>query len=305
MNSVSSYIPQIHSITLTDWLQKLGEKAFLAWLQFHSWKTDQAHDDQPYSLCFSINKLVKKLSIGKSTFYNKILKPLLRYGLIDLQPTESANRETHLLVYAFPQNSPEKACLPLIPLSEPNDEWEGKLSIKEASSAPVSKEPLNEPTLTYSENTTRMKKDSNLPPSNPKEDSMIDSLPVELQLPIQSDPQLLERLASIVEAHQKCCTHPQYTHQAFLEKLTTCVKYPHDKRHFAAYLLKAILNEWNKPKRPAPPSVKPSKPCPNDVPVWIWEQQERQKLGIAKESIPLQPDQQAEINRLLKELGEI
>ena len=40
-------MPQIYPVTISDWIPKLGEKAFLTWLQFHSWKLESAVPKEP------------------------------------------------------------------------------------------------------------------------------------------------------------------------------------------------------------------------------------------------------------------
>jgi hypothetical protein len=57
--------------------------------------------------------VIKKLKVGNSTFYDKILRPLWNYGLINLQFSRKGGYHVQLILYAFPLSQPDKATLPL------------------------------------------------------------------------------------------------------------------------------------------------------------------------------------------------
>ncbi len=78
-----------------------------------------------------------------------------------------------------------------------------------------------------------------------------DSLPPLIQQTIREDQRLVERSTEIIQAYLQCHHHPGYDEIKFNKKMLTCLEYPYVKKeNFGAYLLKALLNEWN-----AKPSV--------------------------------------------------
>lgn len=121
------------------------------------------------------------------------------------------------------------------------------------------------------------------------------------------DPRLVERRDGIIQTYHKCREHPSFHDAVFLEKMQSCITYPHDKHRFGAYLRKALFNEWNKSSSPSAKKSSPSsqRNCLKDVSEWVFQQQERERMNVPLQKEGLNPDQQAEINRLLKELGEI
>jgi hypothetical protein len=107
-------LPQQHFIAADDWIPKMGESAYVAWLMFYTWAnradTDRTHDIIPNSL----NKVIKKLGVGREKFYQKIVRPLWNYGLIDFHHYE-VGKTTYLniIVYEYPQNKAALATEPL------------------------------------------------------------------------------------------------------------------------------------------------------------------------------------------------
>ncbi|RKD26484.1 hypothetical protein BEP19_16735 [Ammoniphilus oxalaticus] len=115
-------LPQLHFIVLDDWQDKIGKDAIWAWLQFYTWadrsQSEREHDVIPNSM----NKIQKKLGVGKGTFYNKIIRPLWNHGLIDLQEIELKSKGGHnpvnIIVYEYPQNDPALATRPIKPIRD-------------------------------------------------------------------------------------------------------------------------------------------------------------------------------------------
>lgn len=318
--STVPYLP-LYPFTLSDWLPKLGEKAFLAWLNFHSWK-DQLHSTAPTVLPFSLNQLTKRLKVGNSTFYNQILRPLFNYGLIDLRKTPGTN-QCLVTVYLYPENCPEKALQPLSPFRDYDHDF-----VPCTSSSPQSM-PTEEETISpewdvhppNGEQITVSMADKPQPPEKdvqpdsrspittlPKQptDLPIFSLPPILYQAIHSDSELLLRKESIETVYMKWKDHPRYTDQGYLNKIQTCLRYSRDKERFAAYLHKALQNEWNTPLSPPPtphsneePDSIP--PCPPDVPIYVW----RQIHCPLQDPGELTAAQIAELDDLKRALGEL
>ncbi|WP_120188494.1 hypothetical protein [Ammoniphilus oxalaticus] len=318
MMKLDSTIPPLHPIVLSDWIEKLGERAFVCWLKFHSWKTDPTSNGQPYCLQSSLNQLIKKLAIGKNTFYEKILKPLTRYGLVKLKRTEQANRETHLIVYSFPQNCPEKARLPLTPITAEHDTDQADPDLNEPieSSSSIHAFVPTIPTI----DATPPEKEEQLPTE------ISDGIFTEL-------PEAITHLSSIVNVYEQVCEHPAYSTASFLRTLSKCLTYNVNRHYFSAYFLKALFNDWNKPtrKKPAqqqrPPQTRDSREAAlpliapiigtspkrfpsrssqrrnSDLPEWVIKQQQRQELGLVTDKEDkLSPEQQAIAADLLQKL---
>ncbi|MBP1934833.1 hypothetical protein [Ammoniphilus resinae] len=305
--------PSIDPMKMLDWLPKLGEKAFLAWLQLHSWKQNVSSPSPVLPL--SINRIIKRLKVGNSTFYDQILRPLWNYGLIDLQKTHPRKKGQQLILYAYPNNDPEKASSPLLQLrdydfdppkakapiaTEESTQPEPPIdSAKEENppTTPLSQQPAiqedspSEPTLSDSEYLEAMEQEA------------ASSLPLPLQEAIEKDPELQKRAQDIKQVYHQCKYHSQYNHKLFLQKARTCLRYAHDPRRFAAYLHKSLRNEWNRSTPyPTPSTPKPSgKERPHDVPEWVWKQQYEPQ----EEQEEITPEQKAIIDDLLRQLGEI
>jgi hypothetical protein len=344
-NCSSPLIPVLSPIAMTDWLPKLGDKAFLAWLQFHSWKEDSLSPDEPFLLSLPLKQIMKKLQVGSTTFYDKILRPLWNYALIDLQPSHGKQRGIHLLVYSFPQNDPPKAAEPLTQIrlydetrtppiqhtfctasKVPSSDRHPALSPNKTA-VPEENVPLpgtipfpNEDTVPYEDTSPPSDRSSFLIQENSmkifKEIDIKDRLkddpsdpilylPSALRKEIEQDPQLQVRSDHIARVYLQCKDHPRYTDTFFLEKVHLCTQYSHDLSHFAAYLHKAILNEWKKPfkppQAPSPAPVRaPAVPRHQDLPPWI-----RAQLFASEAEPSLSPEQQASANHLLRALGEM
>jgi hypothetical protein len=107
-------LPTLYFVTMDQWLDVIGEKALLAWLRMYTWakRNDVEEDVNPWEQAIvpnSFNKLIKKLGVGRDTFYNKILKPLWNVGLIDIveykDSVSEGNKPMNIIVYKYPQNN--------------------------------------------------------------------------------------------------------------------------------------------------------------------------------------------------------
>lgn len=105
-------LPILHYAVADDWIDKLGNDAFVAWLKFHTWvnRSDEAKSKNidgriPYTL----EKVAEKLGCGKKKLYQKIIHPLWEYGLIDLVEYSESNRSSqkpiNIIPYDYPQNN--------------------------------------------------------------------------------------------------------------------------------------------------------------------------------------------------------
>ncbi|EOO23376.1 hypothetical protein ICM_05503 [Bacillus cereus BAG1X2-3] len=114
-------LPILHFVCMDDWIEKLGDKAFTAWLKFYTWcnREEDANGNRPEDdvIPSSLTKVQKRLGVGKDTFYNKILKPLWNHGLIDVFEYKTKNWKgqgsVNIIVYEYPQNNYDLAVQPL------------------------------------------------------------------------------------------------------------------------------------------------------------------------------------------------
>jgi len=117
-------LPVLHYVVADDWIQKLGEKAFCAWLRFHTW-VDRRENEGVDKVPYTMEDVAKKLGVSKATLYRTIIRPLWEYGLIDLVEYESTNRKTqkpvNIIVYESPKNEHETKVMPLVKLRDWKD----------------------------------------------------------------------------------------------------------------------------------------------------------------------------------------
>jgi predicted transcriptional regulator len=113
-------LPILHYIVADDWMDKLGPKAFTAWLKFHTWvnRQDERIDDiSQAKIPMSMDKVAEKLGMNKSTLYRNIIPVLWEYGLIDLVEYDGSNRKTqkpvNIIPYDYPQNDKSLETKPL------------------------------------------------------------------------------------------------------------------------------------------------------------------------------------------------
>lgn len=112
-------LPILHFIAADDWMDKLGNDAFCAWLKFYSWcdRSARRNNLEQDVVPTSFNKIIKRLGVSKEKFYKKILPALWDYGLIDLkeygQSGTNGQKPMNIIVYDAPQNQAEKRFKPL------------------------------------------------------------------------------------------------------------------------------------------------------------------------------------------------
>ncbi|MFJ5625623.1 hypothetical protein ACIQD3_23775 [Peribacillus loiseleuriae] len=113
-------LPILHYIVADNWMDKLGHKAFTAWLKFHTWvnrQDERIEDISRAKIPMSMDKVAEKLGINKSTLYRTIIPVLWEYGLIDLIEYEDSKRKTqkpvNIIPYDYPQNNKELETKPL------------------------------------------------------------------------------------------------------------------------------------------------------------------------------------------------
>jgi hypothetical protein len=111
-------LPQLHFVACDDWMKKLGNTAFCAWLTLWT-LADRRDKEREYDrVPRNMNELAKDLGISKPTFYNNVVKKLWDYGFIDLVEYElplkgSKENPVNIIVYRYPQNKYELATKPL------------------------------------------------------------------------------------------------------------------------------------------------------------------------------------------------
>lgn len=114
-------LPILHFVCMDDWIEKIGDKAFTAWLKFYTWcnREEDENGNRPDDdvIPYSLTKVQKRLGVGKDTFYNKILKPLWNHGLIDVFEYKSegwkGQGNVNIIVYEYPQNEHALSTKPL------------------------------------------------------------------------------------------------------------------------------------------------------------------------------------------------
>lgn len=122
------FLPSLRYVVADDWIDKLGHDAFIAWIKLHTWvdRSDENrdHDRIPYSL----ESTWKKLGVGKTKFYQKIIRPLWEYGLIDIIEYEESQRKSqkpkNIVVYESPYNKHETEVKPLEKLRDYNKDYD-------------------------------------------------------------------------------------------------------------------------------------------------------------------------------------
>jgi len=76
MKSNAISFPSIDPMMMLDWLPKLGEKAFLAWLQLNSWRQTVSSSASAV-LPLSMNRIIKRLNPSFT------IRSYARFGIMD------------------------------------------------------------------------------------------------------------------------------------------------------------------------------------------------------------------------------
>jgi DNA-binding MarR family transcriptional regulator len=321
-------------IAVTDWLNKLGEPAFVAWIRFRTWRE---HNE----LKIPVRQIIQKLGVANNTFYTKILKPLWEHGLIDTHRPEKDKRKLYLQVYDAPQNRPEKAHQPLQPIrfyqpAPPNcfnectvlldetnllEETHSKnetISFHETNSiSNVPPSETNLPPNVASPETFQVEERSTpylinidkdlLKDKKDKRDkidrslfSTLSSLPKEIQVEIERNVKLLDQAYAVIELYQQWKYDPSFSILEFIEIMNRCIEKVQNKSAFKSYFQTALSNQWRPKKAPTP---SPTPKSSTDLPPWIIEQDERKRSGCRVEEEKISPEDQAEIDEYKRQLG--
>src|SRR5699024_7000191 len=112
-------LPVLHFIAADDWMDKLGNDAFCAWLKLYTWcdRSSNRNDKENDVIPTSFKKVMERLNVGRKKFYNSIIRPLWNYGLIDIMEYNKSNSDgqkpMNIIVYEYPQNDITKKYEPL------------------------------------------------------------------------------------------------------------------------------------------------------------------------------------------------
>lgn len=113
-------LPQLHFVAATDWIDKLGEKAFCGYLKLFTLgdRKGKSLKEDAALIPKSLELVKNELGISsKTTFYDKVLKPLWNFGLIDFEEYEASTRKSqkpvNIVVYPYPKMEFERMVLPL------------------------------------------------------------------------------------------------------------------------------------------------------------------------------------------------
>lgn len=105
-------LPQAYTVVADDWIDKLGEKAYCAWLKFHSWslKSNYGNDPENDIIPLNLQSVLNKFKLKLNEFIQFILCPLWEYGLINLIKDYE---DIKILVFDYPYNQFELSAAPL------------------------------------------------------------------------------------------------------------------------------------------------------------------------------------------------
>lgn len=125
-------------LTGESWIETLGHRAFCAWLTLHTLvdRTDQAEAqyNNRNTVPRSLESLAKDIfKCDKKTFYNKVVKPLWNYGLIDVvewkEHKKIGQKAHNIIVYHYPQNEKTLETQPLIQIRDYNTDYSSAAKI--------------------------------------------------------------------------------------------------------------------------------------------------------------------------------
>lgn len=106
-------LPTLHFVVMDQWIDVIGERALFAWLKMYTWcKRDEDTDKNQWEearIPTSFNQIIKRLGVGRTTFYKQILRPLWNVGLIDIEEYHNSenkgSKPMNVVVYKYPQNN--------------------------------------------------------------------------------------------------------------------------------------------------------------------------------------------------------
>jgi hypothetical protein len=312
-------LPQLHFVVLDDWQHKIGKEAIWAWLQFYSWADRSQSDREADVIPNSMNKIQKKLGIGKDTFYNKIIRPLWNFGFIDLQEIETNGKTGHnpvnIIVYEYPQNDPDRITKPLEQVRDYDQDYqtETRKSAQKGGRPKKRQEPSSDRELPQSSSGTELplvptenypssdtEPNNVLNQSNVLKDSNVKKIDIDSEAvrnAIVKDKKLLDRMTDLHQVYLLVKEDPFYSDALFVRTAKKSVKAILTHTTFEDYFLTSMLNNMKQEKQ----KIESQTPKDNksDLPEWIA----RKEAPATKEE--LTEEQKAAAADLLRQLGEI
>lgn len=127
-------LPTLHFVVMDQWTDVIGERALFAWLKMYTWcKRDEVTDKNQWDearIPTSFNQIIKKLGVGRATFYQHILRPLWNVGLIDIEEynlsENKGSKPMNVVVYKYPQNNKSLAHEPITEVRNYDLDYESK-----------------------------------------------------------------------------------------------------------------------------------------------------------------------------------
>lgn len=295
-------LPQLYFVAMDDWAEKLGDKAFIAWLKFYTWVDRKNSNDE--IIPNSMSKIIKKLKVGNTTFYEQIIKPLWNYGLIDLKPIIINNTECmNIVVYEYPENKLENATKELVKLRDYDRDYKSKS--REKILINKKKQRKNKVKDTPSQNRKGSEafpewergfpemgniNDPNLYNVSNDDD---DILP-KIVLDFVKENNILDKLSTLKEIYKEFKDKQGFSNDIFISKIRLTLIHG---INFEKYLTTSIDNELDKNKRVKPKEVKKvnNKPVKKDIlPDWIDKPEQN--------AVPSDPQADEEKRRRAEEL---
>jgi len=125
-------LPTLHFVVMDQWVDVIGERALFAWLKMYTWcKRDEETDKNQWDearIPTSFNQIIKRLGVGRETFYKRILRPLWNVGLIDIEEYEDSDNKgskpMNVVVYKYPQNNKSLEYEPIVEVRNYETDYE-------------------------------------------------------------------------------------------------------------------------------------------------------------------------------------
>ncbi|EKN67464.1 hypothetical protein P9E76_08025 [Schinkia azotoformans] len=104
-------LPSSYFIVADDWIDKLGEKAYCAWIKMYAWSFQSGQNNfEIEHIPLSIESLIKHFKMNLDNIISSIIKPLYEYEFIELSEGEN---DISIIVYPYPSNRFELSVKPL------------------------------------------------------------------------------------------------------------------------------------------------------------------------------------------------
>ncbi|WP_391558942.1 hypothetical protein [Robertmurraya sp.] len=298
-------LPQQHFVAMDDWIKKIGNDAYVAWLTFYTWADRSKEDREADAIPNSMNKIAKRLGVGKEKFYQKIIRPLWNYGFIDLHEIEIKSNlkenPVNIIVYEYPQNSPDLATKPLEIVRNYDTDYKPAERKEKSAQAkiPSSKIEPEEKSVPSSkiepDSSSIFEPDSSskIEPNNVKENNV-------LKHNVLINNNVVDDLLNQYEIKVNKTTLSKWLsladQETILEVVSTAIKKP-DCKNVVGYVTRILTNGYT---RPIPGSSSTtSKQKHRELPDYIVNQNNQATAAV------INPDQQREVLDLFLKLGEI